>query len=427
MSKSMISCLFPRILSIWCVMLPVMAMMGASANAEALSQTDFTLAPGDTVKFDILDDDKEPMDLQIAIDGSIQAPFVGAVPIAGLSVSQALDALNRRYVEQHIFVVPKLGFSVAAYRPIFVVGDVRTPGSYPFQPLLTVEKAMGLAGGQIATDPAEDPVLARARLRGQLETTEGNIIQEALAYARLTARLADRTEILPEDIPATARDYVNGPLAESVREVEGRIVKADTEGFAAQKTVLSEEIAAGEQQLVLLNQLLENVNGTIEIAKGDLERSQELRKRGINTQSDVSNVQRSLSQEEARQLEVLTNISQARRDIGVLKSRLVEISQTRHVGALVDLQSHNIALAGYIATHRATEEQLVLMSSLSAVELAKSKQVVLDLTIRRGAGASVVEIPATATSVLDPGDVLVVRIRGSDDSATVAALPVVKP
>ena len=111
----------------------------------------------------------------------------------------------------------------------------------------------------------------------------------------------------------------------------------------------------------------------------------------------------------------------------MLKSRLVEISQTRHVGALVDLQSHNVALAGYIATHRATEEQLVLMSSLSEAELAKNKQVVLDLTIRRGAGASVVEIPATATSVLDPGDVLVVRICGSDDPATVAALPVVKP
>ena len=143
-------------------MLPLTAQMGASANAEALSQPDFTLAPGDTVKLDILDDDKEPMDLQIAIDGSIQAPFVGAVPIAGLSVPQALDALNRRYVEQQIFVVPKLGFSVAAYRPIFVTGDVRKPGSYPFQPQLTVEKAIGLAGGQIPPIPRRTPY-SRAR------------------------------------------------------------------------------------------------------------------------------------------------------------------------------------------------------------------------------------------------------------------------
>lgn len=31
------------------------------------------LAPGDTLKFDILDDDKEPVDLLIASDGSMQA------------------------------------------------------------------------------------------------------------------------------------------------------------------------------------------------------------------------------------------------------------------------------------------------------------------------------------------------------------------
>jgi protein involved in polysaccharide export with SLBB domain len=427
MSKSMMSRFLANILLAWCLILSSIMLIVASANAEDLSATDFTLAPGDIVKLDILDDDKEPMDLPIAMDGSIQAPFLGAVPIAGLTVSQALDALNRRYVEQRIFVVPKLGFSVASYRPIFVVGDVRTPGSYPFQPLLTVEKAMGLAGGQITTNPAEDPVLARARLRGELEAIEGNIIREALAYARLTAELAERADILPEDIPTTARDYVNGPLAESVREVEGRIAKANTEGFSAQRTVLSEQIAEAEQQMVLLNQLLENVNGTIEIGKGDVARAQELRKRGINTQSDVSNVQRELSQTEARQLEVLTNLSQARRDMGLLKSRLVEISQTRHVGALVDLQTHNVALAGFLATHRTTEEQLILMSSLTEAELAKNKQVVLDFTIRRGAGASMVDIPATATSVLSPGDVLAVRIHSSDDAATVAAVPAAQP
>ncbi|TGQ42017.1 hypothetical protein EN859_011510 [Mesorhizobium sp. M00.F.Ca.ET.216.01.1.1] len=409
-----------------CIALLFLTSILSPSKAGAISENDFPLAPGDTVKLDILDDDKEPMDLPVAMDGSIQAPFLGAVPIAGLTVSEALAELNRRYVAQRIFVVPKLGFSVAAYRPIFVVGDVRTPGSYPFQPQLTVQKAMGLAGGQIATDPAEDPVLARARLRGELETTEGNIIREALAYARLTAQLAERSDILPEDIPATARDYVNGPLAESVREVERRIAKADTEGFAAQKAVLSAQIAEAEQGLLLLNQLLENANETIKIGQADVERAQELRKRGINTQTDVSNVQRIMSQEEDHQLQVLTNISQARRDIGLLKSRLVEISQTRHVNALVDLQTHNVSLAAHLASHRTTEQQLVLMSSMTAEELAKNKQVVLDFTIRRGIGADVVDIPATVTSVLAPADVLVVRIRSADD-ATVAALPVAQP
>src|SRR5262245_47344693 len=156
-----------------CLFVSSLSILAFSADAQSLP--DFPLAPGDTVKLDILDDDKEPTDLPIGMDGSIQAPFLGSVSLAGLTVSQALDELNRRYVAQHIFVVPKLGFSVAIYRPVFVIGDVKTPGSFPFQPRLTVEKAIGLAGGQITTGPSQDPVLARARLRGELDTLEASI------------------------------------------------------------------------------------------------------------------------------------------------------------------------------------------------------------------------------------------------------------
>ena len=408
------------------VLVPILAFIisGPGSNyafSAQKSEMDFELAAGDVVRLDILDDDKEPVDLPVATDGSIQAPFLGAVPVAGLTVSEALAELTRKYVEQRIFVVPKLGFSVAAYRPVFVVGDVRQPGSFPFQPQLTVEKAIGLAGGQLASDPTEDPVLARARLRGELETIEASIIKEALAFARLTAELAGRSEILPDDLPPTARDYVNGPLADSVREVELRIAKADNDGFSAQQTVLQEQIAEAEKGMVLLNQLLENVNGTIELAQGDLDRSQELNKRGLNTKSDVSNLQRRLSEEEGRQLEVLNNISQGRRDIGLLKSRLVELAQKRLVDALTDLQTHNVNLATYLTTHRKTEEQIVLMSSLTAEALAKNRQVTLDFAIRRGAGESVTDMPATATSVLFPGDVLVVKIHDGDDTSSVAA------
>ena len=111
-------------------------------------------------------------------------------------------------------------------------------------------------------------------------------------------------------------------MAESVREVELRIAKAGTDGFEAQKKVLSEQIAEAENGFILLNQLLENVNGAIELGRADLDRAEELRKKGLNRQMDVSSLQGALSGVEARQLEVLTNISQARKDMGLLKSRL---------------------------------------------------------------------------------------------------------
>jgi len=33
------------------------------------------------------------------------------------------------------------------YRPFFINGEVRSPGGYPYQPGLTLDKAIALAGG----------------------------------------------------------------------------------------------------------------------------------------------------------------------------------------------------------------------------------------------------------------------------------------
>lgn len=401
--------------------LAIICVVTAIGRAEIL---EFPLSPGDLVKIDILDDEKEPTDQTIALDGSVQAPFLGSVQIAGLSVAQALETLNRRYVEQHVFVVPKIGFAVVAYRPIFVVGQVRQPGTYPFQAGMSVEKAIAVAGGQAAADPVEDPILARARLRGELETAEANIIREALAYARLTAELAGRTDILSEDIPAAARDFMIGPLADSILDVEQRIARAEMQGFAAQETVLGEQIQEAERGLSLLNKVLENVDRIIEIAQSDLARTETLRKKGLNTEANISNSQRALAEQQGRQLQIMASLSDGRRNIGLLKSRLVELSQTRRVTALVELQTHNVNLATFLAERRKTEEQLVLMSSLNAEKLEQNKQVVLDFKIRRDIGADTVELPATSTSMMAPGDVLVVAIR---DNAKVATLPAVQP
>ncbi|WP_274628684.1 polysaccharide biosynthesis/export family protein [Arvimicrobium flavum] len=404
-------------------MLTALALMTGTAWQASAAQSDYPLAPGDTVRVDILDDEKEPVDQTIALDGSIQAPFLGAVKVAGLSVEEALETLTRRYVDQSIFVAPKIGFSISAYRPIFVVGDVRQPGSYPYQARLSVEKAIGLAGGQLTTATIEDPVLARARLGGEIEAAEANVIREALAYARVTAELAGRSSILPEDIPASARAFVTGPLAESVLKVEQRIAKANTDSFTAQQAVLSEQIADAEKGLALLEELLKNVEKVIEIAQSDLKRTETLRKQGLNTQANISDRQRQLAQEEARQLQVLASLSNGRTNIGVLKSRLVELSQSRNVNALVDLQAHNVSLAAFLAEHRRAEEQLVLMTNLTAEKLSRNKQIVLDFTIRREGGDETVDIPATGNSMLAPGDVLVVRIRDTSAQEAVATLP----
>ena len=393
------------------VVLLLALLMSSSMRADPSSH--YLLAPGDTIKLDILDDDEIPVDLPVGPDGAIQAPFGGGVPVAGLTLANAVKELERSYVEKRIFVVPKVSISVAAYRPVFVIGNVRQPGSYPFQPQLTVEKALGLAGGQLQATSTENPVLTSARLRQELNLAEADIIREALSCARAIAQLAGRSTILDEDVPEAARSYL-GPAAESVREVHLRILTAAADSYTSQTALLTEQLAEAERGFALLQELSQNATGNIDLARADLKRAQDLQKRGIKTLTDVSNLMRQTSMEEARQLQILSDLSDARRGIGELKSKLADLAKTQTMEALLDLEKHSADLAKFLSSRRGIEEQLILISTLTAEELAKNKQVVLDFMIRRETGGSTAELKAAPDTLLLPGDVLVVRMSGRD-------------
>ena len=44
-------------------------------------------------------------------------------------------------------IEPRVNVSVKEYRPFFITGEVEDPGGYPYQPGLTLRKAITLAGG----------------------------------------------------------------------------------------------------------------------------------------------------------------------------------------------------------------------------------------------------------------------------------------
>jgi protein involved in polysaccharide export with SLBB domain len=400
----------------WVLICTSVVLFWALEGAGAAPGRAFPLAPGDTLKFDILDDDREPVDLMVAPEGTIQAPFLGAVAVSGLGVEEAREALHARFIERGIFVEPRIGLSVAAYRPVFVVGDVRQPGAFPFQADLTVEKVMGLAGGQLVAGQGEDPVLARSRLHGEIAKADTLIIRQALAIARLTAQLADREAITDDDIPVSARAYLEGPIADSMRIVEQRILETDRSGFAAQKAVLIEGIAEAERGQKLLEELGGKVSTSIAMSQADLDRGKGLQQRGIKTLSDVSNLERQLNAEEARQLQVLSELSDGRQGLGTLKQQLAGLEQTRKIQALNDLQAHTADLAAAVSSRRSTEEQIMLISALSADKVREAREVVLDFTIRRnGAG----DITAKGASAVEPGDVVVVTLRSLRDGSPV--------
>lgn len=391
------------------------------AAAEEHEQAELLLAPGDSLKFDIFDDQKDPVDLPIGTDGKIQAPFLGAVPVAGRTIAEALEELEDGYRKKQIFVTPRISLSVGTYRPVFVLGDVRNPGIYPFQPDLTVEKALGLAGGQSIGSGSENPVSLETRLRAELDVTGTSIAKAALAIARLEAQREGRTEILPKDIPPEAAPYLHGPVTDALREVELDILKSDAQTFETKRKMLVEGIAEAETGQTLLEGLSGKTAESLRFTREELDRAKALQQKGIKTINDVSNISRQLMLEEARELQVLTNLSDGRRGLLNLKRQIVEIDEARKLKVLSDLRLERFNLANGIAERHSAEQQLALLSGRTMDAFRTMRELVLDFAIRRGTGAKVEDIEARSTTPILPGDVLMVKTRNPNDAVAAAS------
>lgn len=131
----------------------VLAATGPAADADPAGSMDYRLGPGDTVLVEVFGEPDLTVTAKIPQNGRLPYPFLGAVLANGMTPKE-LEIRIRDGLAGDYLVDPKVTVSVAEYRPFFVNGQVKTPGSFPFQPGLTVRKAVSLAGG--LTERASD-------------------------------------------------------------------------------------------------------------------------------------------------------------------------------------------------------------------------------------------------------------------------------
>lgn len=85
-------------------------------------------------------------ELIVAADGTIALPLVGTVKATGLTLDQLSDAVKTALLAGYVHD-PKVSMQILAYRPFYILGEVKTPGEYPYVPGMTVTTAAARAGG----------------------------------------------------------------------------------------------------------------------------------------------------------------------------------------------------------------------------------------------------------------------------------------
>lgn len=108
--------------------------------------SDYRLGAGDKLGITVFNEKELSMEVRLSDAGSFLYPFLGEVVAKNKTISD-VQALLTRQLKDGYLVDPKVYVNILEYRPFFVNGEVGKPGGFPYQPGLTIRKAISLAGG----------------------------------------------------------------------------------------------------------------------------------------------------------------------------------------------------------------------------------------------------------------------------------------
>ncbi|MDC0612065.1 polysaccharide export protein [Vibrio sp.] len=111
---------------------------------------EYRLGAGDTIKISVYGEpDLSYEELIIDSGETIDYPYLGTINLKGKTLSQVRDIITSGLKGSYL-IDPKVTINMVKYRNIYVNGVVNAPGGYEYQPGLTVQKAIALAGGFLA-------------------------------------------------------------------------------------------------------------------------------------------------------------------------------------------------------------------------------------------------------------------------------------
>jgi polysaccharide export outer membrane protein len=134
------------IIRLFCALL-FSALLSLGQAALAAGNAEYKLASGDVISISVFGEpDLSFEKLTLTDAGTFSYPFIGEVQAKGHTAAQIEQALVSKLKGDYL-VNPRVSVSVLQYRDFFISGEVTKPGGYPFQPGLTLRRAVALAGG----------------------------------------------------------------------------------------------------------------------------------------------------------------------------------------------------------------------------------------------------------------------------------------
>lgn len=167
------------------------ALAGAQAEvarAGADPVNEYRLGVGDKVRVIVYNEDSLSGEFQVSAAGTLAFPLIGDVPAVSKTTVEIALAIKTMLADGYLRD-PKVSMEVVTYRPYFILGEVKTPGQYPFSNGLTVTNAIATAAG---FTPRAEKKMVFIRRSGDAEERPYKLSPDLRVYPGDTIRLGER-------------------------------------------------------------------------------------------------------------------------------------------------------------------------------------------------------------------------------------------
>ncbi|MCF6300655.1 MAG: polysaccharide export protein [Proteobacteria bacterium] len=138
----------------------------------------YELDVGDVLRVDVFGETDLSLDAEVDSNGYIEYPFIGKIHVSGKTVDMIKKDINTFLLDGYL-INPQITVFIKQYKPFYIEGEISSPGSYPYEPGLTVRKAITLAGG--LTERASSKKMYVIRASGSSEPVKIGMDEELQA------------------------------------------------------------------------------------------------------------------------------------------------------------------------------------------------------------------------------------------------------
>lgn len=222
------------------------AQSTAAANLSSLPPAgteSLLIGPGDLIQVSVLDTPELEQQVRVTDAGKIPLAYLGEVPVSGMTPAAAAAEVQAMLISKNVMRHPQVSVRVQEYasQDVSVLGQVRTPGSYPLTTAQPILKVLSLAGG--VTDLADRRITLRRRSTGEQISYLISNDAEKMLSDQLVVKPGDTVIVPKAPIVYILGDVARpGGFAMSPNETHMTLLQAIARAGSVNKTAVTSKV-----------------------------------------------------------------------------------------------------------------------------------------------------------------------------------------